>query len=101
MTDPPTARLDRTERKEFSGVAAGEPVIKCPSPPNFIEDTYDPICYRARSDEYHHLMTDSPRARRVPGGEGPHGGSHEGALRDHVPGAAIGLALRNLAPKPR
>jgi hypothetical protein len=47
--------------------APGEYAIKCPSPLNVLKDTYDHSWYCARSDEYQHLMTDSPGARR-PGG---------------------------------
>jgi hypothetical protein len=43
-------------------LAAGESVIKCPSPLNVLKDTYDHSCYGARSDEYQHLMIDSPTA---------------------------------------
>jgi hypothetical protein len=41
----------------------GESVIKYSSPLNVLKDTYDHICYWARSDEYQHSITDSPTAR--------------------------------------
>ena len=41
-------------------VAQGESVIKYKSALNVRKDTYDYSCYRARLDEYWHLMTDSP-----------------------------------------
>ena len=43
-------------------LAEGEPVIKCPSPLKALKYAYDHSCYCACSDEYQHLMTDSPRA---------------------------------------
>jgi hypothetical protein len=52
-------------RAKLAMLAAGESSIKCPSPPNVLKDTHDCSCYRARSDEHQHLMTeDSPTARR-------------------------------------
>ena len=47
---------------EQAGVAEGESVIKYKSPLNVPKDTYDYSCCLVRSYEYHHLMTDSPRA---------------------------------------
>ena len=49
-------------------LAVGGSVIKCPSPRNDLKDynMYDHSCYCARSDEYQHLMTDSPTARPPP-----------------------------------
>ena len=46
--------------------AQGESVIKYKSPLNVLKDTYDYSCCLARAGEYHHLMTDSPGARRHP-----------------------------------
>ena len=45
-------------------IAQGESVIKCPPPLNVLKDAYDHSCCLALSDEYCHLMTDSPGARR-------------------------------------
>ena len=47
-------------------IAPGESVIKYTSPLNVLKDTYDYSCCLARSDEYNHLMTDSPWARHGP-----------------------------------
>ena len=47
-------------------LALGVKVMKCPSLSNVLKDTYDHSCYRARADEYQHLMTltFTPRRRR-------------------------------------
>jgi hypothetical protein len=50
---------------ESTLTAAGGSVIKRPSPLNVLTDAYDHSCYRARSDEYWHLMTDPPAAERT------------------------------------
>ena len=42
---------------------AASAVVKRPSPLSVRKDTYDHSFYWARSDEYKHVMTDSPRAR--------------------------------------
>ena len=47
------------------GVAQGGSVIKWPSPLNVRKYAYNRSCYRARSGEYQHLMTGSPRATAV------------------------------------
>ena len=49
-----------------AALAGGESVIQCPSSLNVLKATYDHSCYLARSDEYQHLMTDSPAARPCP-----------------------------------
>ena len=46
-----------------AGPAAGEPVIKRPSPLSVCKDTYDRGCHRASSDEYQHVMVDSALGR--------------------------------------
>ena len=61
-------RMQEYNHEELSAelvaaLATGGTVIKFPSPLNVLKDTYDHICYWARSDEYQHLMTDSPAAR--------------------------------------
>jgi hypothetical protein len=43
-------------------LAEGGPVIKYKSSLNVLEDIHGHSCYRARSDEYWHLMADSPGA---------------------------------------
>ena len=40
----------------------GAHLVSCPSSLNVLKDTYDYSCYLAHSDEYRHLMTDSPTA---------------------------------------
>ena len=50
-------RLHRRLRRHLA--AAGESVIKLPSPLNVLNNNYD------RSDEYEHLMTDSAAARHL------------------------------------
>jgi hypothetical protein len=43
-----------------AGLAEGESVIKYKSSLNVLKDTYDHSCCLARSDEYNHLLADSP-----------------------------------------
>ena len=55
-------------RVALPALAEGESAIKGPSPLNVLKDAYEHSCYRARSDEYQHLMTDSPMASQLPQG---------------------------------
>jgi hypothetical protein len=54
-------------RSSASSLTAGESAIKCASPRNVLKDTDDHRSYRARSNEYRHLMTVSPMASPAAG----------------------------------
>ena len=56
-------RVDGREAGLAARLAVGGEVIEYKSPLSVRKDTYDHSCYRARSDEYCHFMTDSPTAR--------------------------------------
>ena len=51
-------------RPPAAAVAQGESIIKFSSSLNVVKDTYDHSCDGAHSDEYQHVMTDSPVARQ-------------------------------------
>ena len=61
---PRSTSVVRLRLRMQAAIARGESAIKCPSPLNALKVTHDHSCYRAREDEYQHLMTDSPGARR-------------------------------------
>jgi hypothetical protein len=64
----------------------GGSVIKCPSSLNVLKDAYNHSCYRARSYEYNHVVTDSPRANPAPVRRARLGLQHPwGGARPHCP----------------
>jgi hypothetical protein len=58
----------RSSSSSRSNLAADESVIKCPSPLNVLNDTYNYSCYIAhvQMNNYQHLITDSPAASQTP-----------------------------------